>query len=117
MVMNVDMAPTMLDLVGVAPPKEVQGRSILPLFKSSAKNWRTAFLSEYFMEPQAPRVPSWQAVRNERWKYVHFTALQGMDELYDLKADPGEMKNLIFDAASTLSGLKKDLDKFNQQIQ
>ncbi len=117
MVMNVDMAPTMLDLVGVAAPKEVQGRSILPLFKGSVKNWRTAFLSEYFMEPQYQRVPSWQAVRNERWKYVHFTELQGMDELYDLKSDPGEMKNMIFDAASTLAGLKKDLDKFNQAIQ
>jgi N-acetylglucosamine-6-sulfatase len=56
-------------------------------------------------------------VRNERWKYVHFTELAGMDELYDLKSDPGEMKNLIFDAASTLAGLKKDLDKFNQAIQ
>jgi arylsulfatase A-like enzyme len=117
MVMNVDMAPTMLDMVGVPAPKEVQGRSILPLFKGSVKNWRTAFLSEYFMEPQAQRVPSWQAVRNERWKYVHFTELTGMDELYDLKSDPGEMKNLIFDAASTLAGLKKDLDKFNQAIQ
>jgi len=101
----------------VAAPKEVQGRSILPLFKGSVKNWRTAFLSEYFMEPQYQRVPSWQAVRNERWKYVHFTELAGMDELYDLKSDPGEMKNLIFDAASTLAGLKKDLDKFNQAIQ
>jgi hypothetical protein len=40
-----------------------------------------------------------------------------MDELYDLKTDPLEMKNLIFDAASTLAGMKKDLDKFNQQIQ
>ena len=56
-------------------------------------------------------------VRTERWKYVHFTELAGMDELYDLKSDPGEMKNLIFDAAPTLAGLKKDLDKFNQAIQ
>ena len=117
MVMNVDMAPTMLDVVGKPALKEMQGRSILPLLKGNAKNWRTAFLSEYFLETQYPRVPSWQAVRNERWKYVHYTALPGMDELYDLKSDPGEMKNLIFDAASTLSGLKKDLDKFNQAIQ
>jgi arylsulfatase A-like enzyme len=117
MVMNVDMAPTMLDLVGVSAPAEVQGRSILPLLKGPVKGWRTAFLSEYFMEPNYARVPSWQAVRNERWKYVHYTELKGMDELYDLKSDPLEMKNLIFDAASTLEALKKDLDHFNSVIQ
>ena len=39
-----------------------------------------------------------------------------MDELYDLKKDAGEMKNLIHDAAAQLSSLKKDLDKYNQTI-
>lgn len=117
MVMNVDMAPTMLALAGLPATAEMQGRSILPLLKGPVRNWRTAFLSEYFMEPNFPRVPSWQAVRNERWKYVHYTEMKGMDELYDLKSDPLEMKNLIFDAASTLEGMKKDLDNFNRAIQ
>ena len=36
----------------------------------------------------------YQAVRDERWKYIHYIDLNGMDELYDLKADPYEMKNL-----------------------
>jgi N-acetylglucosamine-6-sulfatase len=36
----------------------------------------------------------YQAVRGERWKYIHYTDLDGMDELYDLKADPYEMNNL-----------------------
>ena len=67
MVMNVDMAPTMLELAGVAAPAEVQGRSIVPLFKGGVKNWRTSFLSEYFEEPQQKRTPSWQAVRNDQW--------------------------------------------------
>jgi arylsulfatase A-like enzyme len=78
MVMNVDMAPTMLDLVGVAAPKEVQGRSILPLFKGSVKNWRTAFLSEYFMEPQyhASRAGGRCAMSAGN---TYFTELAGMD--------------------------------------
>jgi N-acetylglucosamine-6-sulfatase len=116
-VMNVDMAPTMLELGGAKALPEMQGRSIIPLFKGSVKNWRTSFLSEYFEEPQNKRVPSWQAVRNDQWKYIHYTGLEGMDELYDLKKDSGEMKNLIHDAPGPLSSLKKDLDKYNQQIQ
>src|SRR5947208_3670296 len=60
MVMNVDMAPTMLELGGGAATSEMQGRSIVPLLKGgSVKDWRTSFLSEYFEEPQQKRVPSW----------------------------------------------------------
>ncbi len=116
LVMNVDMAPTMLALGGGKPPAELQGHSILPLFKGPVKNWRTSFLSEYFMEQSAPRVPSWQAVRDERWKYIHYTQLPGADELYDLKKDPYEMQNLVHDAADKLSQKKEQLDRYNQQI-
>lgn len=42
----------------------------------------------------------YQAVRTERWKYIHYTALDRMDELYDLQADPYEMTNMI-DEGST----------------
>ena len=114
--MNVDMAPTMLELAGLRPTAEMQGRSVVPLFKGGVKDWRTSFLAEYFMEPNFARVPSWQAVRNESWKYVHYTELPGMDELYNITADPGEMKNLIQDAPTILPGMKKDLEKFNEAI-
>ena len=116
LVMNVDMAPTMLELAGGKAPKEVQGRSVLPLFKGGGKDWRTSFLSEYFMEKNFPKVPSWQAVRNDRWKYIHYTELEGMDELYDIGNDPIEMKNLIHDAPSVLPGMKRELDRLNQAI-
>ena len=95
---------------------DLQGRSIVPLFKGSVKGWRTSFLSEYFEEPQNKRVPSWQAVRNDQWKYVRYTGLEGMDELYDLKKDSGEMKNLVHDAPGPLSALKKELDKYNEIV-
>jgi arylsulfatase A-like enzyme len=42
----------------------------------------------------------YQAVRTERWKYIHYTELEGMDELYDLQADPYEMKNVIKEPAA-----------------
>ena len=87
LVLNVDLAPTVLELAGLTPPGNMQG---LPLSRS-----RSSFLVEYFEEPNFPRIPAWQAVRSDRWKYIHYTGLEGMDEIYDLHADPYEMKNLI----------------------
>jgi arylsulfatase A-like enzyme len=58
----------------------------------------------------------YQAVRTERWKYIHYTELDGMDELYDLRRDPFEMHNLIADAAvrGTVESLRADLQRLRQ---
>jgi arylsulfatase A-like enzyme len=58
----------------------------------------------------------YQAVRTERWKYIHYTELEGMDELYDLRRDPYEMRNLIAHAAvrGTLESLRADLQRLKQ---
>lgn len=97
--LNVDIAPTMIELGRARPAARMHGRSLLDVARGKAKNWRSSFLAEYFAEPQFPRVPTWQAVRTERYKYIHYTELEGMDELYDLKRDPLEMKNLVADAS------------------
>jgi N-acetylglucosamine-6-sulfatase len=90
---------------------------LLPLFQKKAKGWRKSILFEYFAELNFPRTPSWQAVRTARWKYIHYTDLQGMDELYDLRADPYEMKNRIGDpaAASALKEMQKELQLLLQR--
>jgi N-acetylglucosamine-6-sulfatase len=113
MVLNVDLAPTMLELAGAPVPKNIQGRSFLPLLKGESSNWRTAALFEYVQEPRYPRIPTWNAVRTADWKYIHYVDLPDMDELYDLKNDPYEMKNLIADAkaADQLKQLKGQLQK------
>lgn len=95
--LNIDLAPTILDLAGVAVPKEVQGRSLAPLFRGDANDWRKSFFAEYFVEQGFPRQPTWEAVRNDRWKYIHYPADSGWDELYDLRNDRYEMKNLVRD--------------------
>ncbi len=92
MVLNIDLAPTLLELGGAPIPKPIEGRSLLPLLRDSRTDWRTSFLTEYFQEKQYPRVPTWQAVRTDRWKYVHRP--DGPYELYDLKDDPNEKFNL-----------------------
>ena len=94
--LNIDIAPTLLEIGGAPAPKEIHGRSLVPLLRGEKIPWRDSFLIEYFSDKVFPRVSKmgYQAVRNERWKYIHYIDLNGMDELYDLKADPYEMNNL-----------------------
>jgi len=112
-VLNIDIAPTLLDLAGAPIPKSIQGRSLLPLFKDPKAPWRASFLTEYFQEKQYVRVPTWQAARNDRFKYIHYVDLQDMDELYDIRADPYEMKNLIKEpsAQSALKEMQTELER------
>lgn len=94
--LNIDIAPTLLEIGGASAPKEIHGRSLVPLLSGEKVPWRDSFLIEYFSDKVFQRVSKmgYQAVRDERWKYIHYIELGGMDELYDLKADPYEMNNL-----------------------
>lgn len=58
----------------------------------------------------------YQALRTECWKYIRYTELKGMNEVYDLRADPYKMKNLIADAArkADLRRLRDELDRLVQ---
>jgi N-acetylglucosamine-6-sulfatase len=111
--LNIDIAPSFLELAGAAVPKDVQGKSLLPLFRGDTSGWRKAFLTEYFQEGMYPQVPTWRAVRTDRWKYIHYPDNASWDELYDLRADPHEMKNLIHEesAQATLKELRAELDR------
>lgn len=117
MVLNIDLAPTFIDLAGAEPIKDVHGSSLVPLFKGDDSHWRKAALFEYFLEKMYPNVETWQGVRTSEWKYIHYTDLQGMDELYDLKNDPYEMKNVIGDesAKQQLETMKGELSKLLEQ--
>ena len=59
----------------------------------------------------------YKAVRNRRWKYIHYLELSGMDELYDLKSYPYEMNNLIKDplAAGALAEMKQEMERLLKQ--
>src|SRR5262245_50984324 len=96
-VLNIDLAPTLLSMAGASVPGNMQGRSLAPLLKGEQVKWRDSFLIEYYSDRVFPRIAQmgYKAVRNGRWKYIHYLELEGMDELYDLKTDPYEMKNLI----------------------
>ncbi len=96
----VDLPPTLLDAVGFPVPDDMQGRSIMPLVRGEAVDWP----QEVFIQISEAQVG--RAVRTQRWKYC-VTApegtpldVPGSDQyeeqyLYDLQADPYELKNLI----------------------
>lgn len=111
MVLNVDVAPTLLELAQAKPVARFHGRSFLPLLREPVEGWRTSILTEYFLEKTAPRVPSWQSLRTDRWKYIHYPGFDGMDELYDLVSDPGEVTNRLADPGvrDTLRALQDEL--------
>lgn len=91
--LNIDVAPTILELAGLAPEPAMQGKSLMPLVKGDGVEWRTAFLYEHLFEH--PRIPRSEAVRTERWKYVRYIDVEPPhEELYDLEADPQELRNL-----------------------
>jgi len=92
--LNIDVAPTFLDLAGIKVPPAMQGRSLLPLAAGKqVKDWRTAFLYTYWRD-LIPAIPRITAVRTMDKLYVHYPDGDSINELYDLTNDPGEMHNL-----------------------
>src|SRR5262249_14920338 len=114
-VLSVDLAPTVLELAKAPVPKDVHGRSLVPLLRGETEGWRRSFLIEHFSDAVFARVQKmgYQAVRTARRKYIRYTELPGMDERYDLQADPYELKNVVgaADARPALAELKAELGR------
>ncbi len=112
LVLNVDLAPTIMELAGLSIPPDIQGHSWLDDDYS-----RTGFLYEYFAHRwrrSAGEVPTCLAVRTKRWKLVTFPLNPEFEaELFDLQNDPGELKNLAADAAheDVMKRLRSELEK------
>jgi arylsulfatase A-like enzyme len=94
LVLNVDVAPTLLELAGVPVPGWMHGRSLVPLLRSETPPWRDAFLYEYYEYPAEHCVRKNRGVRTDRWKLIHFWEQPEEWELYDLQSDPDETHNL-----------------------
>jgi arylsulfatase A-like enzyme len=113
MLLSIDLAPTLLDLGAAQLSAKLHGRSFLPLLGTQPYEPRASFLIEYFSDNVFPRVRNmgYQAVRTNRWKYIHYLELPDSDELYDLHADPYEMINRIQEPAlkSTVADLQTEL--------
>ena len=94
MALNLDLAPTLLDLVGAALPAHLQGQSLMRLLANPNVRWRTDWLYEYYEYPGNEEVRPCRGVRTERYKYIHYFTEPQEFELYDLKEDAEELHNL-----------------------
>lgn len=99
--LNVDYAPTILDLAGVAVPPDMQGRSLRPILAGEEPaGWRTRFYYHYYEHPdfQFQDVPPHYGIRTERYKLIHYYPTEKVTatgwELIDLRADPLELRNV-----------------------
>jgi arylsulfatase A-like enzyme len=99
MVLNIDLAPTYLELAGVAVPPEMHGRSWVPLLTDKKTEWRRSFLGEYFYEQNFVGTPTLVALRTTDAKLIKYPGHEDWTELFDLVKDPYEIKNLAADSA------------------
>ena len=89
MALGIDLAPTLLEIGGAGHVDAMDGHSLLPLLRGEKPEWRSSFLIEYSSDRTMQRMLNmgYRAVRTQRWKYIQYSELTGMDELYDLPSD------------------------------
>jgi arylsulfatase A-like enzyme len=106
LVNNLDVVATMVDLAGAKPGAPLDGKSLVPLFASADAPWRSALLVESPVTSFEKPTSRYAGVRTATKKYVRYEG--GFEELFDLAADPYELKNVLRDPAraSDLSALR-----------
>jgi arylsulfatase A-like enzyme len=99
MALNVDFAPTFLDLAGEKIPADMQGRSLAPVLRGETPgDWRTSMYYRYYHDPGDHNTRAHYGVRTATHKLIYYWK-QDAYEMFDLVADPNEQKNLANDPA------------------
>lgn len=109
LVQNIDFAPTILEIAGLKPPDDMDGKSFFSILTNENVQWRDEIFYEYYWERPFPQTPTMFGIRNNKYKYITYYGIWDTDELYDIENDPDEMNNLIVD--SKYENLKKELNK------
>jgi arylsulfatase A-like enzyme len=110
MVSNIDLAETFLEMAGVEIPSDMQGRSMVPVLKGKTPpDWRKEHYYHYYEYPGSHMVKRHYGISTERYKLIHFYYDIDEWELFDLAADPLEMKNVY--SNPTYSSVKAELHK------
>ena len=94
MALNIDFAETFLDAAGVPVPPAMQGRSLVPIMKGQTPvDWRTSMYYRYYHDPGDHNTRAHYGVRTATHKLIYYWK-KDQWELFDLRADPSELKNL-----------------------
>ncbi len=109
-VQSIDNAPTILDMVGIEVPTDMQGKSLLPIFKGENAERRRSMYYHYY-EFQAPHwvVPHY-GIRTERYKLINYYTINEW-EMFDIEKDPDEMDNLMIEAGYEVRSEYEDVFK------
>jgi N-acetylglucosamine-6-sulfatase len=101
MVLNTDLAPTIVDLARAVAQRPMDGRSLTPVLQNNTLDWRRRFLIEHWAnDPPAPLdLPDFAAVRTASLVYVEHGAPVVTKEFYDLSVDPYQLASLHRDAS------------------
>jgi arylsulfatase A-like enzyme len=89
---NVDIAPTLAGLAGVAVPASVEGHSFARILRDPSRHWARTLLLENFARTAIARDPTYCGVRTDGSLFVHYAG--GAEELYDERRDPYELHNI-----------------------
>lgn len=119
MILNVDFAPTFLEAAGLPVPRDMQGKSLLALLRGEKPaDWRTSMYYRYYHYPEHHRVQPHYGIRTETNKLIFFNKINQW-ELFDLKKDPRELKNVYAnpDYQATVTSLKKELGRLREELQ
>ena len=110
--LNLDLPSTILDWAGVEVPDRYQGRSLKPIVSDTVpSDWRTDSFHEHFAVRN--RIPAFEGIRNDRFKYVRYVDHENHEFLHDLQSDPDELINFVSDPryADTLAEMRRRTDE------
>ncbi|SHE75182.1 Arylsulfatase A [Mariniphaga anaerophila] len=116
MAMNIDIPATLLDLAGVDQPESWHGKSLVPVVSGQMKALpRDTVLLEHLWEFE--NIPPSEGLRTSEWKYFRYVNDKSLEELYNLKNDPGEIENLVSkpEYAEVVKKLRNKLDRLTKQ--
>jgi arylsulfatase len=126
MVLNVDLAPTILGYAGLAPAPRMQGRDLAPLYVKGGRGgtggrrpqakWRDQFFYEHATIRNVDFIPSSAALVRKEIKYLYWPDFN-YEELFDLRRDPHETRNLIGDPAyaDRLTALRREFARLRAE--
>jgi arylsulfatase A-like enzyme len=117
-VINADFAPTFMEIASLPIPADMQGRSLLPLFKGQRPaDWRTSMYYRYYHDPGHHNTRAHYGVRTATHKLIYYWK-KGQWELFDLEKDPDELHNIYNDPGQQpiVTKLKAELYRLKKEL-